>query len=128
MRKKREAAAEAKRKGNKVHPVDESKQALIDKPSMSFERNFDLQSSNLGLKKRSKAQNLVNKAKVANQLKPKRELESFPVEEHQLKKSPQKALSRVEDDPFGWDQVQAPVIENKLKKKEKNFETLKDDR
>jgi len=55
MRKKREAAAEAKRKGNKVHPVDESKQALIDKPSMSFERNFDLQSSSLGLKKRSKA-------------------------------------------------------------------------
>lgn len=128
MRKKREAAAAAKKKGNKVHPIDESKQALIDKPGMSFEQGFDLQASKMGLKKRSKAQNLVNKVKATNQLKPKKPLERFPVEEHQLKKSPQKSLGLVEDDPFGWDQVQAPVIENKLSKKEKNFETLNEDR
>lgn len=123
MRKKQEAAA-AKTKSNKVHPIDESKQALIDKPSMSFDRQLDSQIGLApGLKKRSKAQNLVNKVKAANRIKPRKESEQFEAEEHQLKKSPQKKLD-LEADPFGWDQVQAPVIENTLNKKEKNFETL----
>ena len=87
------------------------------------------------LKKRSKAQNSVNKAKDSNNtIQPKRVAEEFIVEEHELKK-PAKNKD-LEQDPFGWDQVKPPVSENTLKKrgkntlkkKEKNFETLNEDR
>ena len=126
MRKKQEAAA-AKRRSNKIHPIDESKQALIDKPGSSFDQNFESPAKKLGLKKRSKAQNLVNKVKAANNLKPAKASAKLHVEEHQLMKSSNKEVVP-ENDPFGWDQVQPPAIENTLKKKEKNFETLNEDR
>jgi len=91
---------------------------------MSFDRQLDSQIGlGPGLKKRSKAQNSVNKVKAANRIKPRKESEQFQAEEHELKKS-SKIQQDLEADPFGWDQVQAPVIENTLKKKEKNFETL----